>query len=77
MFYIPGCPRCRDLAPKWNDLAAIHYKDDENLVIAVMDASNNEARDVTLVEAPRINFYPKGNKKLGITFPGNFEYEDI
>jgi thiol-disulfide isomerase/thioredoxin len=56
MYYAPWCGHCKSLAPTWMELAEHVWG--TNLVIAKMDGTENNARDVEIKGYPTIFFYP-------------------
>ena len=66
-FYAPWCGHCMNMAPAWRDLADIMKSDD--VIIAKLDATEHEIRDISISGFPSLKYFPKTNKK-GIDYNG-------
>ncbi|KAG8985799.1 hypothetical protein FRB90_004456 [Tulasnella sp. 427] len=77
-FTAPWCGHCKALKPIWDKIAT-YYKNDPNVVIAVVDAhasQNARLREQHGVNAyPTLKFFPKGNKAEPIKYDG-YNWED-
>lgn len=64
-FYAPWCGHCKNLAPTYNKVAGT-YENDDDCVIAQMDADNVDNRPFAqrydVQSFPTIKFFPKGSK---------------
>eukprot|EP00461_Guttulinopsis_vulgaris_P002073 UN02074 len=72
------CGHCKALAPKYAEVAE-HYKNDKNIVIAEMDAANNDV-DETQFEItgfPTLYFFKSGAKEQAIRYNGQREKDDL
>lgn len=74
-YYAPWCGHCKALAPVWEELGT-HFADNQNIVIAKFDATENEAEGVNVSSYPTLIFYPRDNK-AGVPFDGGRELEPL
>jgi len=76
-FYAPWCGHCKKLAPIWDKLASI-YKNDENVVVANIDADKHGdiGGRFGVSGFPTIKFFPKDDKG-GVAYDGARELTDF
>lgn len=70
-FYAPWCGPCKEMEPKYNELAK-DLKNVKNLVIAKCDGTTNEIDGQPISAYPTIKFYAKGSTN-GIPYQGHRE----
>ena len=61
-FFAPWCEHCKEFYPKYEKLARKLKKKNPNLLMAKMDATENDIEDFQITKYPTIKFYP-GNAK--------------
>lgn len=71
--YAPWCNHCKNLAPVWEELGQA-FTDRDDIVIAKMDATANEAEGLSVMSYPTLMYYPKG-KSEGIEYSGERKLE--
>ncbi|KAK9483659.1 thioredoxin-like domain-containing protein [Lipomyces starkeyi] len=72
-FYATWCGHCKNLAPKYEELARIFWDDEElktKVVIAKVDTPNNDVPD-DIRGFPTIKLYPAGDKSNPIDYEGD------
>jgi len=60
-FYAPWCGHCKHLAPLYDQLGEA-YEHDDSVVIAKIDATENELAEITVESFPTIYFFGKAAK---------------
>jgi len=78
-FYAPWCGHCKTLAPKYEELAQAFAGAKDKLVIAKLDATENDTPNsgVEVQGFPTLYFYPAGSKKAPIAYEGSRSVEDL
>lgn len=78
LFYTQNCQHCKSLFPKYEKVSRILKKKNPKLIIAKIDAFENEIESINISGYPCIKFYP-GNKKhkLPLEYNGDRSVEDM
>ena len=78
LFYAPWCGHCKALHPKYEEVAKKLKEKNPKLVMAKIDATENEVESVNISGFPTVKFYP-GNKKdkEPLDYNGDRSVEDI
>lgn len=72
--YAPWCGHCKKLAPIWDELAT-HYADREDVVIAKMDYTVNEHKELAITGFPTLLWYGKGEDTASEDYKGGRDFE--
>ena len=59
----PWCGHCKKLKPIYEKLGE-NYKDNKNVVIAMVDATANEVEGLEVSGFPTLKFFPSGSDKV-------------
>ncbi|KAL2316424.1 putative protein disulfide-isomerase C1F5.02 [Schizosaccharomyces pombe] len=74
-FYAPWCGHCKNLAPTYEKLAE-EYSDDSNVVVAKIDATENDI-SVSISGFPTIMFFKANDKVNPVRYEGDRTLEDL
>ncbi|CAB3401497.1 unnamed protein product [Caenorhabditis bovis] len=75
-FYAPWCGHCKQLAPVWEQLAE-KFADNENVVIAKIDATLNEFTNISVTSFPLLKFWPMGANKVVVDYSGDRSLKEL
>jgi protein disulfide-isomerase A1 len=67
-FYAPWCGHCKNFAPIYEEIAQAFNAENSNVVIAKMDATENEVEGLQVSGFPTIKFYKAGDKTNPIDY---------
>ena len=78
LFYAPWCGHCKALHPKYEEVAKKLKEKNPKLLMAKIDATENEVENINISGFPTVKFYP-GNKKnkMPIDYNGDRTVEDM
>jgi len=74
-FYAPWCGHCKKLAPIWDELGE-HFKDNDKIVIAKLDATGNEVENVKIKGFPTIKLFKSGDNSI-VDYNGGRTLDDF
>jgi len=78
-FYAPWCGHCKNLAPKYEELAALYFNNPEykdKVIVAKVDATANDV-PIDIQGFPTIKMYPAGAKDSPVDYAGSRTVEDL
>lgn len=78
-FYAPWCGHCKNLAPKYEELAKLYFDNPEfasKVIVAKVDATANDIPD-EIQGFPTIKLFPAGKKDAPVDYQGSRTVEDL
>lgn len=78
LFYAPWCGHCKAFHPIYEDIAKKLKEKNPKLLLAKMDATENEVENIDVHSFPTIKFYPGDKKyKSPIDYKGDRSFDDV
>ena len=77
LFYAPWCAHCKSFSPIYEEIAAKLKKKNPKLLLAKVDATQNEIENIKVTGYPTLRFYPGDKKNSPIIFKGDRTEESI
>ena len=78
LFYAPWCGHCKALHPKYEEVAKKLKEKNPKLLLAKIDATENEVESVNISGFPTVKFYPGDKKdKAPLDYNGDRSVEDM
>jgi len=78
LFYAPWCGHCKALHPKYEEVAKKLKAKNPKLLMAKIDATENEVEDINISGFPTVKFYPGDKKnKVPLDYNGDRSVDDI
>ena len=74
-FYAPWCGHCKSLAPIWDKLAE-EFANDKSIVIAKVDATENEVDGVNIKSFPTLKLFKKDSNEI-VDYSGARDFETL
>lgn len=78
-YYAPWCGHCKNLAPKYEELAGLYFNNPEfakKVIVAKVDATSNDVPD-EIQGFPTIKLFPAGKKDSPVDYAGSRTVEDL
>lgn len=77
LFYAQWCGHCQAFKPTYEELAK-HYAGNKDIRIAMIDAPENKAKEMPLIQGfPTVYLYKAGEKETPIPYEGDRELKDL
>ena len=78
LFYAPWCGHCKALHPKYEEVAKKLKAKNPKLLMAKIDATENEVENINISGFPTVKFYPGNQKnKAPLDYNGDRSVDDI
>jgi protein disulfide-isomerase A1 len=75
-FYAPWCGHCKKLAPIYEEVGEA-FADNDNVIIAKMDSTTNDAIGEDIRGFPTIKFYPADDDQTAVEYDGGRTKDDM
>jgi len=76
-FYAPWCGHCKKFAPTYEEIAKVFNSESLNVVVAKMDATENDVDGLDIAGYPTIKLYKAGEKSNPVDYQGKRDKSDV